>query len=51
MQGEENVELLRCVSCLSPVKSVAAFDVNTLLRMTEFYPNDFIDVSKVVLHH
>jgi len=24
--------------------------VNKLLRMTEFYPNDFIDVLEVVLH-
>ena len=49
--GEENTELLQCVSCLSLAKSFATFDVNKLLRMTEFYPNDFIDVSKVALHH
>jgi len=30
-------------------KSLAAFDVNKLLRMTEFYPNDFIDVPEVAL--
>ena len=30
-------------------KSLAAFDVNKLLRMVEFYPNDFIDVSEVAL--
>jgi hypothetical protein len=47
--GEENTELLQCVSCLSPAKSFAAFDANKLLRMTEFYPNDFIDVPEVVL--
>jgi hypothetical protein len=47
--GEENTELLQCVSCLSPAKSFGAFDANKLLRMTEFYPNDFIDVPEVVL--
>jgi len=46
----QNTEILQCVSCLSPAKSFAAFDVNKLLRMTEFYPNDFIDVPKVALH-
>ena len=34
---------------MSPAKLFAAFDVNKLLRMTEFYPNDFTDVSKVAL--
>ncbi|AES86815.1 hypothetical protein MTR_4g015110 [Medicago truncatula] len=38
-----------CVSCLSPAKSFAAFDVNKLLKMTEFYPNNFIDVPKVAI--
>ena len=45
----QNTELLQCVSCLSPGKSFAVFDVNKLLRMTEFYPNNFIDVPKVTL--
>jgi len=30
-------------------KSFATFDMNKLLRITEFYSNDFIDVSKVAL--
>jgi len=46
----QNTELLQCVSYLSPSKSFAAFDVNKLSRMTEIYPNDFIDVPKVALH-
>ena len=41
---EENTELLQCVSCLSPAKSFAAFDVNKLLKIVELYPNDFVDV-------
>ncbi|AES64814.1 transmembrane protein, putative [Medicago truncatula] len=30
---------------------LAAFDVNKLWRMTEFYLNDLIDVSEVALRH
>lgn len=45
------LSLLRCVLCLSSIKSFATFDVNKLFRMTELYPNDFIDVSQVALHH
>jgi len=43
--------LLQCVSCLSPAKSFAAFYTNKLLKMIEFYPNDFIDVPEVALRH
>ncbi|KAG4924534.1 hypothetical protein JHK87_050074 [Glycine soja] len=46
---EDNTELLQCVSCLSPSSSFEAFDVKKLLRMVELYPNDFVDVSEVVL--
>ncbi|KAH1195850.1 Zinc finger MYM-type protein 1 [Glycine max] len=48
---EENTELLQCVSCLSPLSSFEAFDVKKLLRMVELYPNDFVDVPKVVVRH
>ncbi|XP_045797831.1 uncharacterized protein LOC123892019 [Trifolium pratense] len=48
---EENTELLQCVSCLSPSSSFARFDAKKLLRMVEFYPNDFVDVPEVVLRH
>ncbi|XP_024640541.1 uncharacterized protein [Medicago truncatula] len=41
--NEENIELVQCVSCFSPAKSFAAFDVNKLLRMAELYPNNFVD--------
>ncbi|AES70638.1 hypothetical protein MTR_3g060650 [Medicago truncatula] len=43
------LSLLQRVLCFSPVKSFVTFDVNKLLRMTEFYPNDFIDVPEVTL--
>ena len=45
------LSFLRCVLCLSFAKSFVVFDVNKLLRMIEFYPNDFIDVSEVALRH
>ncbi|AES66623.1 hypothetical protein MTR_2g076500 [Medicago truncatula] len=32
-------------------KIICSFDVNKLLMMTEFYPNDCIDVSEVVFRH
>jgi len=35
---------------LSSAKSFVVFDVNKLLRMIEFYSNNFIDVPKVTLH-
>ena len=47
---QQNTELLQCASCLSSAKSFAIFDVNKLLRMIEFYLNNFIDVPKVALH-
>ncbi|KAG5019845.1 hypothetical protein JHK87_015700 [Glycine soja] len=48
---EDNIELLQCVSCLSPSSSFEAFDVKKLLRMVELYPNDFVDVWEVVVRH
>jgi len=45
------LSLSQCVSCLNLAKSFAAFDVNKLLRMTEFYLNDLRDVSEVALRH
>ncbi|AES65607.1 hypothetical protein MTR_2g042930 [Medicago truncatula] len=32
-------------------KSFATFDVNKLLRLDEFYPNDFLEVLEVGLRH
>jgi len=48
---EENTELLECVACLSPTSSFAVFDVDKLFRMVELYPNDFKDVSEVVVRY
>ena len=38
---EVNTELLRCMASFSPTKSFAAFDVETLVKLAEFYPYDF----------
>ncbi|XP_024039563.1 zinc finger MYM-type protein 1 [Citrus clementina] len=47
--NETNTELLLCVACLCPNDSFAAFDKQKLLRLTEFYPNDFFPVDLVAL--
>ncbi|KAH9800823.1 TTF-type domain-containing protein [Citrus sinensis] len=39
--NETNTELLLCVACLCPNDSFATFDKQKLLRLAEFYPNDF----------
>jgi len=43
------LSFLQCVLCLSSAKLFAIFYVNKLLRMIEFYPNNFIDASEVAL--
>jgi len=45
------IVIIQSVLCLSLAKLFTAFNVKKLLRMTEFYPNDFIEVSEVTLHH
>ena len=47
--NEMNTELLLCVACLCPNDSFAAFDNHKLLRLAEFYPNDFSPVDLVTL--
>ncbi|CAH9140347.1 unnamed protein product [Cuscuta epithymum] len=39
--SEASTELLLCIACLSPQDSFSAFEKNKLLRLTEFYPQDF----------
>ncbi|KAI5662701.1 hypothetical protein M9H77_22024 [Catharanthus roseus] len=38
---ESNTKLLTCISCLDPRDSFANFDQNQLLRLSEFYSDDF----------
>jgi hypothetical protein len=39
--NEANSELLHCVACLSPDDPFVAFNKEKLLRLTQFYSNDF----------
>jgi hypothetical protein len=38
---EVNTELLRCMASFSPAKSFAAFNVENLVKLANFYPHDF----------
>jgi hypothetical protein len=42
---ESNTELLLCVSCLSPSDFFATFDKQKLIRLAQFYPEDFLHRS------
>jgi hypothetical protein len=43
--NEANSELLLCVVCLSPDDLFASFNKEKLLRLAQFYPNDFSTVK------
>ena len=47
--NETNIELFLCVACLYSNDSFATFDKQKLLRLTEFYPNDFSLIDLVAL--
>ena len=47
--NETNTELLLCLACLCPNDSFAAFDKHKLLRLAEFYPNDFSSMDLMAL--
>jgi uncharacterized radical SAM superfamily Fe-S cluster-containing enzyme len=38
---EVNIELLRCMTSFSSAKSFAAFNVENLVKLANFYPHDF----------
>uniref|UniRef100_A0A7N0V9M2 HAT C-terminal dimerisation domain-containing protein n=1 Tax=Kalanchoe fedtschenkoi TaxID=63787 RepID=A0A7N0V9M2_KALFE len=46
---EVNMELLICMACLNPTNSFAAFDQKKILRLAEFYPQDFTKVDLLEL--
>jgi hypothetical protein len=48
--NEANSKLLRCVACLSPNDSFAAFNKEKLLRLAQFYLNDFSIVQLTTLN-
>ena len=38
---EVNTELLLCIACLCPDDSFHAFDMEKLIKLAKYYPNDF----------
>ncbi|PIA27349.1 hypothetical protein AQUCO_07900003v1 [Aquilegia coerulea] len=46
-----NTELLLCMACLNPNNSFSAFDVEKLIRLAEFYPDDFSEQERMVLRN
>ena len=46
---ESNIELLLCVSCLSPFDLFATFDKQKLIRLAQFYPRDFSSSELMIL--
>jgi hypothetical protein len=47
--NEANSELLLCVACLSPDNLFVAFNKDNILRLAQFYPNDFSAVQLITL--
>jgi hypothetical protein len=45
---EVNTDLLICMSAFNPANSFAAFDKASLIKLAQFYPNDF---SRLELDH
>ena len=46
---EVNIELLLCVACLNPCDSFISFDKKKLLRLAQFYPQDFSPIELMIL--
>ncbi|KAK8925828.1 hypothetical protein KSP39_PZI018041 [Platanthera zijinensis] len=47
---EGSSELLLCVACLTPSNSFFSFDKDKLIRLAEFYPEDFSPMEVLILH-
>ena len=47
---EVNTELLLCVACLNPCDSFIAFDKQKLLRLAQFYPQEFSPIELMILN-
>ncbi|RWR88789.1 zinc finger MYM-type protein 1-like protein [Cinnamomum micranthum f. kanehirae] len=47
--NDVNTELLLCVACLDPSDSFSAFNKERLVRLSQFYPDDFSDADRVML--
>ncbi|KAI3702819.1 hypothetical protein L6452_28571 [Arctium lappa] len=49
--NDSSFELLTCMAALNPRDSFCAFDPSKLLRLTEFYPDDFSSVEIMTFKH
>ena len=47
---EVNIELLLCVACLNPDESFVAFDKQKLIRLAQFYLQEFSPIELMVLN-
>ncbi|XP_012854600.1 PREDICTED: uncharacterized protein LOC105974088 [Erythranthe guttata] len=48
--SDSTMELLVCIACLDPSDSFSHFDKDKLLRLVEFYPQDFTELDKCKLN-
>ncbi|XP_010675554.2 uncharacterized protein LOC104891545 [Beta vulgaris subsp. vulgaris] len=49
--SEKSKELLICMSCFNPSNRFASYDKEKLLRLAEFYPNEFSSVEMFFFEH
>ena len=47
--SEANTNLLLCMACLNPSNSFVIFDKEKLIRLTKFYPSDFLGTDILTL--
>ncbi|PIA28476.1 hypothetical protein AQUCO_06900034v1 [Aquilegia coerulea] len=48
---EVNTEFLLCMACLNSTESFGVFNVEKLVRLAEFYPDDFSEQERMDLHN
>ncbi|XP_012832961.1 PREDICTED: zinc finger MYM-type protein 1-like [Erythranthe guttata] len=48
--SDSTMELLVCIACLDPSNSFSHFDKDKLLRLVDFYPQDFTELDKCELN-
>ena len=47
--SETNTDLLLCMACLNPSNLFMAFDKEKLIRLSKFYPSDFLGTNILAL--
>ena len=47
--NDTTTKLLLCMTCLNPSNSVLAFDKSKLIRLAQFYPNDYSRMEIMIL--